>query len=593
MRSLIIAMLVFSVGCASTSANGPRRAGASEPRTEFEKALASFGVSAYFANLHAHHYMGYGETKKIAAQTLDASGPCSKSQKFPQDDGRPCRETDAGPDMIVQPFSKNKSTPAIDDYFQMACDYAREQGQLDIMFITPHTKNNQKNQDQQQSDADTKGEELQKRHQMLSAINKPYNGTFLCGLGQEASSISAGNHLGIFGQFRADKTAETKPFFFPAGQFDVLYPQVKERAAAGEKIILQMNHPDSQGDLYMDDVAKYFEMKDSKDKQEAKKGKKFVKEGLNDYGLDDFQPIRCAKQQGCEGAPVTTVDDAALRQTYAAIREAAGDRFRLIEIAPTGGATSNPTVDFAPVQHRQYAYDFSVDKKGEDKDGGDDSGGGSFENSKGLLYDYIYYLAMGFHLGPVANQDNHRMNYGTSGSSRTGVLATALTEEAVLTALDGRHTFASEDKNAKVLFFTDTGEAETLMGSEFTTTQAKAKLVIGYQDPDPDDQDVMVRVYFYRKGEPLDFSHSALRSDTVRLVTFNGDKGTLPGNAIALQTLNDKGFSVKMASGELKTLEIPLEMGGQYVFVEVTQWKDLDKIWSAPVWLNRVAPPAR
>jgi hypothetical protein len=49
---------------------------------------------------------------------------------------------------------------------------------------------------------------------------------------------------------------------------------------------------------------------------------------------------------------------------------------------------------------------------------------------------YLKYLTRGFHIAPTADQDNHRRNWGTATQARTGVLATRLTRQAILNAID-------------------------------------------------------------------------------------------------------------------------------------------------------------
>lgn len=583
-NTIVLSASLFLLSCSTLGGLSERQI-ASTRSTEFDEELRKLGYNIYFANLHAHHFMSYGPpTKKelAAGETqisdFSSSGVCPKKHAFPQDDGRPCRNSALGINSMV-PVPPDAS---LTTYLKQACDYAHERGELDIMFVTPHTKNNQVGTGGQAA-ADTVLSELEARHKMLADINAGYRGTFYCGLGQEASSISAGNHMGIFGQFKETAT-ETKPFFFRSGSFDKLYPQVKERALAGENIILQFNHPDFRRDSWSGDISSHDGSKD------------FFKKHLRDYGLDDYPPMKCVIEGG--GCPVDegrTVTESNVRRTYANIREAAGDRFRLIEMVPTAGATNTTDASFKPVRRRASAYSFQIpdtiaDSGEEESDGPPNSNDPFKVGLDHLLYDYIYYLNMGFKLGPAANQDNHHMNWGTAIAPRTGLVATSLAEDEILTAMDKRRTFATEDKNAKVLFSLQSGAAHHLMGSELTTSEATSTLRVGYYDPDLADAEALVRVYFYRASEALAFDYKNDPSQSIRLLNLDQHgTATLPSGALTLAQLQEPSLSLPIVSGQLQTIRVPAEIGTQYMFIEITQKKDFDKIWTAPIWVTRLA----
>ena len=77
--------------------------------------------------------------------------------------------------------------------------------------------------------------------------------------------------------------------------------------------------------------------------------------------------------------------------------------------------------------------------------------------------DSFYRMALdsGWHVAPVANQDNHSANWGTKNDSRAGIWATALTRESLFEAIKSRRVFSTQDKNASVWLELD----ETPMGS--------------------------------------------------------------------------------------------------------------------------------
>uniref|UniRef100_A0A7C6EAI4 Polymerase/histidinol phosphatase N-terminal domain-containing protein n=1 Tax=candidate division WOR-3 bacterium TaxID=2052148 RepID=A0A7C6EAI4_UNCW3 len=70
-----------------------------------------------------------------------------------------------------------------------------------------------------------------------------------------------------------------------------------------------------------------------------------------------------------------------------------------------------------------------------------------------ILNEQMYFLALenGWHLSPVANQDNHRKKWGDATTSAgkiplTGILAESLTKEAIIAAILNRRTYAMEVK---------------------------------------------------------------------------------------------------------------------------------------------------
>ncbi|ABV34039.1 MULTISPECIES: CehA/McbA family metallohydrolase [Pseudothermotoga] len=72
--------------------------------------------------------------------------------------------------------------------------------------------------------------------------------------------------------------------------------------------------------------------------------------------------------------------------------------------------------------------------------------------TKEMYSNYILALNKGWHVGATANQDNHRPNWGSANDTRTAILADALTYNSIMEALKQRRTYATEDKNAKILF---------------------------------------------------------------------------------------------------------------------------------------------
>lgn len=553
----LILVMVTAARCSSTPRSPNERGPALAPRLKpidqiafkpelFDDYLKRLGMNVYYANLHAHHYMEYQATR-TSPNPPDWVGPgkCDGIGNMRADDGRPCRTGPSGQAEFVLPDSYKVNEPINKlDYFTMACDYAHNEGELDILFITPHSKNGGT-----ESVADTTLEGFAERHAMLPEINKRFNGDFYCGLGQEASSISKGNHVNIFGQMLTTNTNETRPFFFPSGAFDRFYPQVQARRAAGEKIVLQFNHPDISGDMYWGPFADGIK-----------------KEKLNDYGIDDYAPIACLHPQGStidactsESLP-TSADRDILKRTFANIRKAGGDAYRLVEITATAGATTNSDFDFRRVHKR--------------------TGNARSETriDRGLLA-YIFFLDMGFKVSPTANQDNHFYNYGSAIASRTGVLAQSLAESDVIDALDNRLTFATEDKNSRLLLAARVDGKDILMGQDVRIQGNSLNLAVAYSDAD-NEGPVDLRVYYYHEDDPISFNPKDGPWGAVRTIQFVGEIPRLPST-----TEQPMDLAGALQNGQVRKLQVPVKKGRSVLFVETTQ-ADHDKMWSAPLFIE-------
>jgi hypothetical protein len=541
--------------------------------TDFGHQLAKLKLGTYSANLHAHHFMDAHGSKKNPLTLAEALKPgrcVAEHATFPMDDGRPCRDENGEENITIPPRTRlEDGSPDPTDYFRQACEYATTKGELDILFITPHSKNNGENEGQIVTSSNAEG--FKQRQDMLASINPDRLSTpkFLCGLGQEASSISTGNHINIFGQFHAGKKGET-PFFFPTGDFKNLYTAIQAKNRTGGKVFLQFNHPDVKRDMYWGDLSTFSGNKRRK------------KESLNDYGLDDFGPVGCLtgrlapEAPECSGVAAEKITPELVRETFAAIRKASGDPFRLIETISPGAskeeedgeiveggytATTNTQETFRAVHHRDSPDTY-------------DEG----------IYDWVFYLSMGFKLGPTANQDNHHMNWGSATASRTGVIAPNLKESSILDALSMRHVFASEDKNTRILLSQPKRKNSPIMGDTVRIRQKRTNIQISYYDPDSKESNAKVRLYYYRANDSL-FGSRMTSKAVYRTVSF-GPKNqiTLPASDATDRSPNDL---IPIRSGEVITLTLPLERGSQWVFAEVIQDGDFDKTWSAPLWFDR------
>ena len=80
--------------------------------------------------------------------------------------------------------------------------------------------------------------------------------------------------------------------------------------------------------------------------------------------------------------------------------------------------------------------------------------------------EFLRYLAIGLHVAPTADQDNHQPNWGDAARPRTAIIAPSLTKANILAAMRSRHVYASQDPNLKIIA-TVNGR---LMGTRFQGT---------------------------------------------------------------------------------------------------------------------------
>lgn len=174
-----------------------------------------------------------------------------------------------------------------------------------------------------------------------------------------------------------------------------------------------------------------------------------------------------------------------------------------------------------------------------------------------LEHHYLSYLDLGFHLAPVADQDNHYRTWGDATVARTAVIAPALTKSDILDALDQRHVYATEDKNLRVIFRVN----GHLIGDQVTPPALGTPLDISYSIKDDDEPDA---------GYSIE--------------VLSGVIGK--GEAVVVDKLEADGDT----SGHIDSVNYEAEH--QYVLFRITQVNEdgaRDKVWTAPVWLEASA----
>ncbi len=184
---------------------------------------------------------------------------------------------------------------------------------------------------------------------------------------------------------------------------------------------------------------------------------------------------------------------------------------------------------------------------------------------------YLEYLNLGFHVGPSVGHDNHWKNWGTSTDARIGVVASALTREAIMAALRQRRTFASEDRNLQVIF-----RSGNAIGGDILSPPAPGTpLPLTLQLTDPDEPNARYRI-------------------DVLTDHPGGDKARRPVESFIIQG---------NTAGRVPLEGIIATAAGQFVLLRITQSSSgegddehqevEDRVWTAPIWFEAGAAPAR
>lgn len=173
--------------------------------------------------------------------------------------------------------------------------------------------------------------------------------------------------------------------------------------------------------------------------------------------------------------------------------------------------------------------------------------------------DYFRYLNLGFHVSPSVGHDNHYRNWGTSTDARVAVVAASLDRASVLQALKQRHTYATEDKNLRIVFRMNGALAGDIIPPP--PPGAELKLTITLSDDDEPGAAYRVDVF---KDQP---GGKAASTPT--------ESYEFRGNVTTPAVLEGIRYAAP----------------GEFVLVRVTQFStdehgEDDRAWTAPVWLE-------
>ena len=154
--------------------------------------------------------------------------------------------------------------------------------------------------------------------------------------------------------------------------------------------------------------------------------------------------------------------------------------------------------------------------------------------------EYDKCLAMGWHVAPTNNQDNHSGRWGDSNTHRTVIVTNDFTEAGLYRAMSQRRVYATEDQNLTIYYYLN----DALMGDIVQTNDDEIHITAQISDPD---------------GERL---------QTVAVIGENG---------LILQSFTATGASC-MVDTRLSNTQ-------KYYYLKITE-ADGDIAVTAPVWVD-------
>ena len=170
------------------------------------------------------------------------------------------------------------------------------------------------------------------------------------------------------------------------------------------------------------------------------------------------------------------------------------------------------------------------------------NGSGSVLNS-GYWRSYSEYdkcLAMGWHVAPTNNQDNHGRRWGNSNTHRSVILTNDFSEAGLYRAMSQRRVYATEDHNLTIYYYLN----GALMGDIIQSNDAQVHITANITDPD---------------GE---------RISTVSVIGENGQ---------TVQTYT--------VTGSTCALDVQLNNTQNYYYLKIVE-ADGDIAVTAPVWVE-------
>ncbi|MBA3541128.1 MAG: hypothetical protein H0T79_16065, partial [Deltaproteobacteria bacterium] len=443
----------------------------------------------YFGNLHAHY-------------PANATG-------IALDDGKALRADATGAMVPVDVGN----TP--NDAARYAYEYARDEGGMDFLALSPHTSDD--GTAEPGDNANMSPGQFEQMTLVAGDVTRNSSGSFVAIAGMEWSTNSAGNHVNVFGSRELAKLEK--------GRFDLLYGEfLPGREQEGESPIVQMNHPRSfrrSTESLNGNWDQVFDVNLLDITSEADRAKKF-----NDFGLDDYLPMKAELPRWIAGEVMP--DRETVRATLSAVEQASRPYARLFEVlVGRGNEIAHENRENASLMVNSTT--------------------GAVERYTRVHSDWDYYLLHGFRTAPTAPHDNHFANWGTGHSTRTGVVATTLTEDALLDAIDARAVYASEDEELVVRAYAD---KRVPMGGRLVTRNTTANLELFLADSN--------------------------YTGSFEVVVYGGTIGGEAVREVARRTIAGDAW-------QTITVELPA-VGEHFFYFEISEPSPDRMAWSAPIW---------
>jgi phosphatidylserine/phosphatidylglycerophosphate/cardiolipin synthase-like enzyme len=446
----------------------------------------------FFGNLHAH----------FAANAQGAA----------LDDGKAIRADANG---VMQPVDVGMTPSSAARY---AYEYARDEGKMDFLALSPHTA------DDAPAESGDPANMIPQQYEQLRLVAEDVTqqsaGSFVAIPAMEWSTNSSGNHVNIFGSKELAKMER--------GRFDLLNDFLLDREHDGDHPFVQFNHPRTfrQQTVSLDgNWDQIFDIKLTDIPSQADREKKF-----NDFGLDDYEPMKSQLPAWISGAALPSHD--IVNQTLSNVEAAGRPYVRLFEVL-VGRGTS-----IAGETHENSSIML-------------DSTTNQMVRYTRVHSDWDYYLLHGFKTAPTAPHDNHFANWGTGHSTRTAIIAEKLTEDSLLEAIDQRAAYASEDEELQVRVYAN---KRIPMGRSLTTHDATIQLDVQLSDPD--------------------------YTGSFEVVVYGGAIGGTAVSEVKRQTITSGNW-------QSITVDVP-SLGQQFFYLEIKEPSPDRMAWSAPIWVERI-----
>ncbi|MFM2224159.1 MAG: hypothetical protein RJA07_361 [Bacteroidota bacterium] len=175
----------------------------------------------------------------------------------------------------------------------------------------------------------------------------------------------------------------------------------------------------------------------------------------------------------------------------------------------------------------------------------------TYTDAAATSYESFYkkYLALGYHVAPTIDADNHYTTFGRTNHGRTVVLARSLHRDSIIAAFRLMHFYASDDWNAQVSFMID----GTMMGTTYQST-SNPTILVSVSDPDIES---VSNITIYRGIAGSGSNPTSVKSS----------------NNVSSVTYNPTSFTLNAA---------------YYYYAKITQ-ADGDIMWTAPIWFTKTS----